>query len=578
MVHDTFMTQRASAVDINIKKKVEALHHKTKEAPKAEFPWKRKEILLSSIFLNVLALILPIVILQLYDRIIPNQSLNTLTILGVGVGIAIIFEAILRMARSYILGWIGQRFDYGSSQGMFSHLLGGNLYDLNKMGVGEHVENIESLSTIKEFMAGQGFLVLVDMPFMFFFLGLISYFGGILLALSCVIVLVIFVFVSMHVGHTLHDALQERYELGDRKYNFVIEALNNFFTIKSLGMEEQILRRFERLQFQASYLEYKMNILSAEARDVGSLFSSILFGFIVTLASVSVIDNKISAGAMAACLFLSNRLIQPLQMALGMWARFQYFRISQKRFNKVFNTPLEMNEGIQKHIKGDITLKGISFHYPGDSRSLYKSANLDVKAGEFVTIIGESGAGKTTLSQIMIGNIIPEKGKVLIDQTPLMQLNMPTFREQIAYLPPKGEIFRGTVLENLTFFSTHDFTDEAMRLSKEVGLDRWVTQLPLGYNTIIGGHLDDDLPLGMLQRLCLVRGLLMEPKILILDEANTSLDAEGDRDLLKLLERLKGSTTIVFITHRPSVARVSDKVFRIIDGKIVLQEEHRHGL
>ncbi len=562
------MSHATNALDVSIRKKAEELHHTTDDAPIAEFPWKRADVLVSTICLNVFALILPIVILQLYDRIIPNQSLNTLSMLGFGVAIAVVFEALLRIARSYILGWVGQRFDYGANNGVFSHVLGGSLYDINRSGTGEHIENIESLGTIKEFMAGQGFLILIDLPFMFFFLGLLSYFGGVKLGIGCVIVLVLFVLAAIHVGHSLHNVLLERYNLGDRKYNFIIELLTNYFTIKSTSMEEQFLRRFERIQLQASYLEYQVNIASAEARDIGSTFSNILFGVIVTIAGMEVIANHISGGAMAACLFLSNRLIQPLQLGLGMWARWQYFKIAKERFNNVFKVPLEENQGIKKEIQGNITLKNIDFSYGDETKYLYEDANLHINKGEFVTIIGENGTGKTTLSQIMIGNIKPTKGMILIDDTPLEDLNMPNFRQQVAYVAPKGEIFRGTVLENLTFFSTHDLTDRAMSLSTEIGLDSWVCQLPLGYHTPISTHLGMDLPDGILQRLCIVRALLQDPKILILDETNTSLDMQGDRDLIKLLQRIKGEMTIVFITHRPSVSRIADRVFEIYESQI----------
>lgn len=532
------------------------------------FPWQRMDIILSTIGLNLFAVVIPVLILQLYDRIIPNQAISTLTLLAIGVSITVIFEGILRISRSYILGWIGQKFDYKASTGVFNHLMGANLFKLNRMGIGEHVENLESLVTLKEFLAGQGFLVMLDLPFLLFFLVLISYFGGKMLAVAACIILILFVLASLFVGSKLHDILLERQELGDRKYNFLIEILNNHYTVKSMGMEELFLRRFERINLQASYIEYKINMMSSEARDVGSTFSSILFGAIICVSGYNVIENQISPGAMAACLFLSNRLIQPLQMGLSMWTRFQHFKIAKQRFKNVFSLDLEKNHGQKKIIKGGLTLKNVNFSYEGAKRELLQNVNLHINAGEFVTIIGESGAGKTTLSQLMIGNIEHNSGQILIDGFSLHEMNMPHFRSQVAYLSPRGEIFRGTVMENLTFFSTYDNLDHAMTLSKKVGLDRWVSQLPLGYNTMIGNHLDSDIPLGIQQRICLVRALLLAPKILILDEANTSLDIEGDKDMLNLLKDLKGHMTIIFVTHRPSVARLSDRVFQLREKTI----------
>lgn len=536
---------------------------------KITFPWHRLDIILSTIGLNLFAVVVPVLILQLYDRIIPNQATTTLTLLAIGVTIVVIFEAILRTARSYILGWAGQRFDYNASTGIFSHLMGSNLFKLNRMGIGEHIENIESLGTLKEFLAGQGFLVLLDLPFLIFFLVLISYFGGEMLAISACVILLLFVIASVVVGKKLYHSLLERQELGDRKYSFLIEILNNHYTMKSMGMEELFLRRFERINLQASYIEYKINMLSSEARDVGSTFSSVLFGTIICVAGYDVIHNIISPGAMAACLFLSNRLIQPIQMGLSMWTRLQHFKIAKERYKNVFSLPQEKNHGHKKELRGGLKLNNLNFSYDGSKKELLKEVNLHIHPGEFVSIIGDSGAGKTTLSQLIIGSLEQNAGDVLIDDHSLTDINMPHFRSQIAYLSPKGQIFKGTVMENLTLFSPLQQSDHVMALCRRVGLDKWVSQLPLGYNTIIGNHLDSDIPLGIQQRLCLVRALLLGPKILILDEANTNLDLEGDQDFMNLLQELKGLMTIIFITHRPSVARLSDRVFELKNKTIV---------
>lgn len=532
-------------------------------------PWKRLDVIFSTICLNLFALTLPVMILQLYDRIIPNQAMGTLSILVIGVGMAVILESIIRISRTYILGWIGQQFDYGTSSSMFSHLMHSRLYDMNRIGIGEHLENIESLGTLKDFLAGQGFLVLLDLPFLFFFLGLITYLGGFVLGVAAVFILTMFVISSLFLGRKLHQNLLERQDISDRKYNFLVEILNNYHTLKCLNMEELLLRRFERIQLQTAYVDYKINLYSSEARYLGALFASILFGTVIYVAGTGVIFNTMSAGAMGACLFLSNRVLQPLQQGMSMWTRFQHFQMSQKRFHNVFQMPLEHQHGQKILLKGEITINNLSFSYADQSRILFKDIKTTIHPGEFICIIGRGGAGKTTLCHLLLGNLNPTHGDICFDGVPLNALNMPAFRKQVAYLAPRGEVFNGTVMENITLFADQTKKEYARLLSRKVGLDRWVSTLPQGYDTVIGNQLDNDLPLGIQQRLCFVRALLLSPKILILDEANTNIDIVGDQELLSILMELKKSMTILFVTHRPSVARLADRIFEIRDQTLV---------
>lgn len=537
--------------------------------PKVIRPWKRVDVILSTMCLNLFAVVLPILILQMYDRIIPNQAMGTMTIMAFGISIAVLLEAILRIARSHIIGWISQQFEYTTTSNAFSRLVHSNLSGLNQMGVGQHIENMESLATLKEFYAGQNLLIFLDMPFLFLFLGLINYFGGMKMALVCVIVLSVFAASSVYLGRELHHALEERQKIGDRKYSFLVELLSNYYTLKSLNMEELFLRRFERMQLQVSYIDYKINLYSSEARYLGSLFSSILFGAIIYVAGSEVILNVISAGAMAACLFLSNRIMQPIQQCLSVWTRFQHFKIAENRFESVLNLPIEQDHGIKSPIIGGVTFNAVSFRYETSDRILYHNASFSIKPGEFVTIIGKNGVGKTTLSQLMMGNLKPQSGHILIDGVDLEEMNMPHLRKHVAYLSPRGEIFNGSIMNNLTLFNPEDQSEQARILCRKVGLENWIQNLSHGYDTIIGNHMDGDLPLGIQQRLCFVRALLISPQILILDEANTNIDIEGDQSLMKMLLELKGYMTIIFITHRPSVARMSDRVFEIKDNCVV---------
>lgn len=544
--------------------------HKSSAKSGSVFPWRRWDMILSTIVLNLLSLAIPILVLQLYDRIIPNQSYGTLSLLGVAVCLVVILESSLRFSRGYVLSWLGMHFEHGTAVSAFQHLVNATLNDLNKRGVGEHVENIESATILKEFLAGQGFLILLDLPFVFLFLGIIAYFS-VPIALTAVAILGIFIFLAWILGRLLRVHLEEQLDVNDRRYNFIVEILTNHHTLKALGMEDLLLRRYERIHNHCSNVNYKVYLYAAEARDLASMFSYIMFVGIVAIAALQVISEATTIGVMAASIVLTNRAMQPIQAAMGVWTRFQYFTIAKKRIEDHFALTLEppLAHGVTKPIQGKLTLKGVYFQYENDKPEILKGVDLTIPAGSTVTIHGRNGIGKTTLMWILMGNLHPNAGSIFIDDEPMSSYQYPDLRRQMAYIPPKGILFQGTILENMTMYRGAAYVDIALNLSRQLGLDEWIHHLPLGYETKVGDQLFLLLPDGIHQRICLVRALVNRPKILILDEANTSLDEDGDRLLKKVVQSLHGEVTIIFVTHRPSIQELADASYELIDGVLL---------
>ena len=543
---------------------------RSKSKPGSVFPWKRWDIILSTVVLNLLSLAIPILVLQLYDRIIPNQSYGTLSLLGIVVGIVLILEASLRFSRGYILSWLGMHFEHGAAVGAFQHLVNATLNDLNKRGIGEHVENIESATVLKEFLAGQGFLILLDLPFVFLFLGIIAYFST-QIALVAVAILGGFIFLAWILGYMLRTHLEKQLDVNDRRYNFIVEILTNHHTLKALGMEDLLLRRYERIHNHCSNVNYKVYLYAAEARDLASMFSYIMFVGVVAVAALEVINQATTIGVMAASIVLTNRAMQPIQAAMGVWTRFQYFSIAKKRIEEHFSLTLEppLTHGTTTPIQGKLTLKDVSFRYAEDKPEILKNINLTVEPGSTITIHGKNGVGKTTLMWVLMGNLHPTRGSFFIDDEPISNYHYRDLRRQMAYIPPKGILFQGTILENMTMYRGAAYIDEALGLSRQLGLDEWIHRLPLGYETKVGDQLFLLLPDGIHQRICLIRALVNRPRILILDEANTSLDENGDRLLRQVIQNLHGEITVVFVTHRPSIQELADMSYELVDGVLV---------
>lgn len=532
------------------------------------------DLALASLFINVLALAMPLTLLQVYDRIIPNTAEGTLVVLIVGVGTALLLEAVLRQGRSYVSGWMGARFEHLAGVAAVERLINVSIIDYERQGSGVHLERFNALGPLKEFYAGQAILALFDLPFAAIFLFAMGYLAG-YLVLVPIVLIIIFTITALIIGGKLKNALDSRMKADDRRYSFIIEVLGGIHTVKGLAMEDQMIRRYERLQETCAAAEYNVALNSSSASSTGALFSQLVMFCVVGVGAVYVIDGELTVGGLAACTMLAGRSMQPLQKAVGMWTRLQAMQLSRERVRDLFQMVPEKPFGLPElpPVRGDLRLEGITFSYGKDKEGddlppIFDDVHVTVQTGETIGITGAGSSGKTTLLYLMMGVFSPTGGRVTIDGHDLADYEPSSIRHQIAYLPQEGELFQGTILENVTMFRD-DKIDAALDISRLLGLDSVVAHMPQGYDTIVGDGAGDKLPKGIKQRIAIARALVDKPRVLLFDEANASMDSAGDATLRNLLERLKGRVTLVLVTPRPSMLNLADRIFDITDAKLV---------
>ncbi len=543
----------------------------------AYMPASYLDLFIASLFINVLGLAMPLTLLQVYDRIIPNSAEGTLILLVSGVGVALILEALLRVGRSFVSGWMGARFDHMAGNAAIERLMGANIVDFEKIGTGMHMERYNALSQLREFYAGQVILVLCDLPFAVIFLSGIAYLAGHLVFVPIALI-VVFWIVAYLLGRRLRDALNTRMMADDRRFSFIIEVLGGVHTVKGLAMEEQMVRRYERLQETCADAEYNVALHSASAQSAGSLFSQLVLFSVVGYGSTFVISGALTVGGLAACTLLAGRAMQPLQKAVGLWNRYQSIQLARDRLRKLFEMDVEKLPGLPDlpPVRGDLDLEDITFSYgknkDGDTLDpLFENINIKIKAGESVGLAGGNASGKSTLLYMMMGVLKPTSGVVRVDGLDLKDYDGSSIRRQAAYLPQDGVLFNGTLLENITMFR-EEKVDDAMDISRLLGLDSVVAHMPQGYDTAVGDGAGDKLPRGFRQRIAIARALVDKPRILLFDEANTAMDGAGDATLKFLLERLKGRVTLVLVTPRPSLLGIADRIYDIVGTDVVQRD------
>jgi ATP-binding cassette subfamily C protein LapB len=524
------------------------------------------DLAISSMFLNILGLALPMALLQVYDRILPNKSIGTMLLLMGGVMGALLLESTLNFCRSFITGWVGAKFEHKAGCTALSHLVLAGIDDFEKAGSGDHLERMGSLATVREFYAGQAMLTLLDLPFALIYLGLVAMMGGYLVFVP-IVILGLFAATAIHVGKELRGSLQKRMVADDRRFNFIIEVLKGIHSVKAFAMEAQMVRRYERLQEACAEGAYQVAQHSSTAMGISSFFAQATTICVAMVGAIVVLDGDMTTGGLAACSMLAGRAMSPLQKALGVWTRFQSFMLARHRLTELFKLRPEARPGLPRlgQIKGALQLDNVGFRYGEKLPWVISDANVAIEEGECIVISAGNGVGKTTMLNLIQGALRPTIGRLLVDGQPATDFEPQSLREQVAYLPQMGELFQGTILQNITMFRK-EFDDVAVETAGLLGLDEVVATMALGFDTPVGDGAYDSLPRGIKQRIAIARALVNNPRAVLFDEANTAMDTTGDNFLRVWLERAKGKRTLVLVTSRPSLAKMADRVFELDRG------------
>jgi len=530
----------------------------------------RFDVFFAAFWTNVLSLALPVVILQVYDRVIPNAAIHTLALFLLGLGGVLVIDAALNLIRSYLTAWSSARVQHVLGCAAVRRMLETDIKSFEAAGPGVHLQRLRGIETLRSFYSGQEIHLLIDVPFAFLFLGLIGLIAWDL-ALALLAVIAVLVAVSLAVGLVLSGSLQRRAKTDELRHNFIIEVLNGIHTIKSIGAEALMVRRYERLQRTSTESSYWVALYSAFARIVGATFSQLTIVIVGAYGSTLAMEGRLSVGALAACTFLAGRAAQPLLRALGIWTQFQNVRIARQQVNAIFAmAPDERGDIARGHvIEGGISLAGVDFGYGAREAPLLHDLDLHIAPGEVIGITGNNGSGKTTLLWLILGFLKPGAGQVLMDGIDVRRHDPERLRRHVAYLPQHGVLFQGTILENLTMFDDTRI-DRAKEIAARLGLHEIIGRLPRGYDTPLSDSPDEGLPVGVRQRIAIVRALvpLDDPRLIVFDESNAWLDQAGDELLRRLLLDLCGRCTIVLVSHRPSYLALANRVYVVRGGTL----------
>jgi len=528
-----------------------------------------RDVLLASFAIQLVALATPLFTQIVIDRVIAHQSVNTLTVIGVALGLFLVFNAGMSWVRQYLVLHTGTRVDAVLGTQVFDHLLKlpPRYYDYRPTGV--VVARLHGVETIREFVSGAAVTLFLDLPFLLIFLAVMFYYSW-LLSLIALAILAAVMLLSLAVVPLIRKRVNEQFLLGARNQAFVTEYIAGMETVKSLQMEPQLKVRYG--DYLSSYLRagFDTRQLSNTYNAAANALEQLLTLLILVAGAWIVMKNEgFTIGMLVAFQMFAGRMSQPLLRLVGLWQEFQQSAIAVKRLGDIMNAPVEPYSIIpaRDHAgRGAIEIGDLSFRYADNLPYLYRHLSLALRPGACVALMGPSGSGKSTLAKLLQGFYLPTEGQIRIDGHDVRHLSANELRSYFGVVPQETVLFSETIYENLIIANPSATFDQVVQACKWAEIHDTIDHLPEGYQTRIGEH-GAGLSGGQKQRIAIARALLKRPKILIFDEAASSLDHPTAEQFARTINQLKGRVMILYITHQLPKGLEVDEVVTLGRGE-----------
>jgi ATP-binding cassette subfamily C protein LapB len=531
--------------------------------------WLRRDVLAASLAINVLGLALPIMILQVYDRVLREHAETTLAFLAGMVAVAFLLEFALRLLRSAILNEAGARFDHQTTLRGLKRMLAADIETFRQDAAGVHAERFQAIQQVRAFYAQTALLLFTDLPFVFVFFLLMVFIAG-WVALVPLFFFGVFSLAAYLLSQAISRANVEHDRADAKRYNFLIETLTGIHTVKGLTLEPLLQRRHERLQKASAESLADITRITGRVQALSMAFGQTATVATVGFGALAVVAGSLSVGGLAATTMLTGRMLQPVLRGISAWARYQAIRVSEQKIRALDAIPGEITGGraLPERIEGAISVQNMSFTYRNATVPTLSNITLAVPARGIIGLTGSTATGKSTLLHLICGLLKPSSGRIRLDGHDLAALDASAVRARVAVLATHATIFRGTLLENLTSFKDGVVRERALELAGVLGLDDYIAALPQGLDTAIGGS-DTLVPSGVGKRIAIARALATDPAVILFDNAHTGFDQESDNRLREYLASLRGKRTIVLVTQRPSYLSLCDSLYGLHKGSLI---------
>jgi ATP-binding cassette, subfamily B, bacterial HlyB/CyaB len=561
----------------------------TKETPKERFGlgwfvpylsryrWVLIEVFIASFFVQLAALANPLVIQLIIDKVIVQNSISTLNILGVLLLAVGVFEAVLTTLRTYLFVDTTNRIDMSLGSQIIDHLLRLPLRYFDKRPVGELSTRINELENIRQFLTGTALTVVLDALFSLVYIVVMLFYSW-QLTLVGLGTIPLFVVVTLIAAPTVSRQLRTKAERNAETQSYLVEVMSGIQTVKAQNIE---LR--SRFSWQKKYAKFvaagfKTVLTSTLANSTSQFLSKLSSLLVLWVGSYLVLKGELTLGELIAFRIISSYVTTPILRLAQIWQNFQETGLSLERLSDIVDTPQEAevdrNNIPLPAVSGAVKYENVSFRFAASGPLQLSNVNVEFTAGKFVGIVGQSGSGKSTMMKLLLRLYDTESGRILVDGYDIAKVELYSLRRQIGVVPQDTLLFDGTVQENIALTNPEATTEEIIEAAQIAVAHEFIMTLPNGYNTRVGER-GSALSGGQRQRIAIARSVLQRPKILVLDEATSALDYPTERQICLNLARAFKGNTVFFITHRLNTVSSADTIVVMDNGRMIEQGSHQ---
>ena len=532
--------------------------------------WIYGHAVIATLVVNILAVASPIFVMTVYDRVVPNNAVETLWVLAIGIGGVAIFDFCLRTLRGYLIDVAGKRLDVQLGTQLFDHVVRLRM-DSRNASAGSLASIMREFDFLREFLSSATVTAIGDLPFIFLFIAIIYLIGGPVAYVPMTAVPVVLL-VSILIQIPLHRVTMASMKDTTQKHAHLFEVLHGIETIKAIRAEAWAQRIWEHLVGLTAISSMKMKMLSQVGTHV-TMGAQLLVTVGIVVVGVHVLkEGDMTQGALIACVLLSSRVMAPLAQVAGVLVRYEQTKTAFNALHGIMTSPVERmpeKKLVHKpHLNGAIEFKEVAFSYPQQQTDALHGVSFKINPGEHVAIIGRVGSGKSTVLKLVQNLYEPTDGFVRVDDLDTRQIELADLRRQVGYVPQETVLFHGTIRDNLVQGAPHASDEQVLHAAHLAGLDEMIKMSPKGFDQEVGEH-GTLLSGGQRQMIVLARALVLDPPILLLDEPTSHMDNYAERQFIAKMQEWGKGRTMVLVTHRATLLALADRLIVIDKGQVV---------